>query len=101
MAFSSIETALSDRPFTVFNGHEHVYNFRQPHGQEYTRLATRSGEQFPDLGMSEDHVTLVTVSCEEIDIATLMRLGIRDRIGSVPLCGDDVCFAAVECATQE
>ncbi|WP_193139045.1 metallophosphoesterase [Meridianimarinicoccus sp. MJW13] len=101
VAFSSIEAALSDRSYTVFNGHEHVYDYRQRHGRDYIQLATTSGEQFPDLGMSEDHVTLVTVSGEEVDIATLMLSGIRDRTGSIPLGGHEVCFAAVECAAEQ
>jgi predicted MPP superfamily phosphohydrolase len=100
-AFSPIEAALSDRPYTVFNGHEHVYDYRQRHGRDYIQLATTSGEQFPDLGMSEDHVTLVTVSGDEVDIATLMLSGIRDRTGSIPLSGDEVCFAAADCAAEQ
>lgn len=51
--------------------------------------------------MSEDHVTFVTVSGDEVDIATLMLAGIRDRTGSIPLGGDEVCFAAVECAAEQ
>lgn len=68
-AFASIEAALSGRPYTVFNGHEHFYSYLQHHGQDYLQLATSSGEQFPGLGLSEDHVTIVTVSGEKVDIA--------------------------------
>ncbi|MDV7143847.1 metallophosphoesterase [Tropicimonas sp. TH_r6] len=100
-AFASIEAALSGRNYTVFNGHEHYYAYRQRHGQDHIQLATTSGEQFPDLGLSEDHVTFVTVSGEEVDIANLMLAGIRDRTGHIPLEGDDVCFATAECGENE
>ena len=95
--FAPIEAALSERPYTVFNGHEHVYVYRQRHGRDYIQLATTSGEQFPDKGMSEDHVTIVTVSGAEADIATLMLEGIRDRTGEIPLGGGDVCFSVKDC----
>lgn len=97
--FAPIEAALSEIPYTVFNGHEHVYVHRQRHGRDYIQLATTSGEQFPEKGMSEDHVTIVTVSGEDADIATLMLEGIRDRTGEVPLGGNDVCFAVARCGT--
>lgn len=100
-AFASIEQALSGRPYTVFNGHEHVYKHRLRHERDYIQLATTSGEQFPDLGMSEDHVTIVTVSGDEVDIATLMLDGVRDRTGQIPLGGDDMCFAAAKCGAED
>lgn len=95
--FAPIEAALSNMPYTVFNGHEHVYLYRQRHGRDYIQLATTRGEKFPDKGMSEDHVTIVTVSGAEVDIATLMLNGIRDRTGGIPLSGDDVCFSVKDC----
>ncbi len=99
--FAPIETALSEIPYMVFNGHEHVYIHRQRHGRDYIQLGTTSGEQFPDKGMSEDHVTIVTVSGNDVDIATLMLEGIRDRTGEIPLGGDEVCFSVARCGSDE
>ncbi len=44
-----------------------------------------------------DHVMLVTVDDEGIDIANLRMSGILDKTGHIPLEGDDVCFEMVAC----
>ena len=56
--------------------------------------------QFPDLGRSADHVTLVTVSDEGVDIANLLLSGILDKTGIVPLDGDGVCFETATCGEK-
>jgi hypothetical protein len=66
-------------------------------GRDYIRLATTGGVQFPDLGRSMDHVTLVTVDDQGVDIANLLMSGILDKTGHVPLGGDDVCFEQASC----
>ena len=95
--FAAIEQALSDRPYTLFNGHVHAYEHLERHGRDYIRLATTGGVQFPERGQSMDHVTLVTVSDEGVDIANLLMSGILDKTGHIPLGGDDVCFEAAKC----
>jgi len=95
--FAAIEAALSDRPYTVFHGHEHTYAHEERHGRDYIRLATTGGVQFPDRGLSADHVTLVTVDDDGVDIANLKLSGILDRTGKIPLDGDDLCFEAAVC----
>lgn len=95
--FHDIEAALADIPYTVFNGHEHFYKHQSRFGRDYIQLATTGGKQFPELGMSEDHVVLVTVAGTEVSIATLMLAGIRDRTGHIPLDGEGVCFAVGSC----
>ncbi len=83
--FHQIEAALQTKPYTVFNGHVHTYAYQQRYGRDYIQLAVTGGEQFPDLGMSEDHITLVKVSAEsDVSIATLMLDGIRDKTGAIP-----------------
>ena len=47
--------------------------------------------------MSADHVTLVTVSKDGVDIANLKLSGIFDKTGRIPLDGDSLCFELVEC----
>lgn len=96
--FLDIETALAERTYTVFSGHEHVYAHRERRGRDYIQLATTGGVQFPDRGLSADHVTLVTVDDNSVDIANVLLSGILDKTGRVPLQGDDVCFDAGDCS---
>ena len=95
--FAAIEQALSDRPYTVFNGHIHAYRHIERHGRDYIRLATTGGVWFPDRGPSMDHVMLVTVGDQGADIASLLMSGILDKTGHIPLDGDDVCFELEAC----
>lgn len=95
--FAAIEQALSGRPYTVFNGHVHAYDYLERRGRDYIRLATTGGVQFPDQGLSADHVVLVTVSDSGVDIANLLMGGILDKTGRVPLDGDSVCFEQADC----
>jgi len=95
--FAAVEQALAERPYTVFNGHIHAYEYINRLGRDYIRLATTGGEQFPGVPMSMDHVTLVTVDDEGVDIANLKMSGIFDKMGHVPLDGDNVCFEFLSC----
>jgi len=95
--FAVVEEALADRPYTVFNGHIHAYEHIERYGRDYIRLATTGGEHFPDVSMSIDHVTLVTVDDKRVDIANLRMSGIFDKTGHIPLDGDDVCFEKAVC----
>ena len=95
--FAAIEAALADRPYTVFSGHVQAYGHEERHGRDYIQLATTGGLQFPDLGRSADHVTLVTVDSDEVDIATILLEGILDRTGQIPAGGDTLCFEAARC----
>ena len=98
--FAAVEAALADRPYTVFHGHVHAYGYAERNGRDYIRLATTGGVQFPDRGRSMDHVTLVTVSDQGVDIANLLMAGILDKTGRIPLEGDDVCFEAALCGRK-
>jgi hypothetical protein len=95
--FGKIEAALADRPYTIFFGHRHVYSYEERHGRDYIGLATTGGEQLPEYGRSMDHVTLVTVGEDGVDIANLLMSGILDKTGHVPLDGDAVCFEQSVC----
>ena len=92
--FSTIEAALSGRPYTVFHGHEHSYLHEQRHGRDYIRLGTTGGVHLTGKAMSVDHVTLVTVSEEGSDIANIRMSGIFDKTGKIPLNGDEYCLEA-------
>jgi predicted phosphodiesterase len=95
--FATMESALQGRPYTVFYGHVHSYLHEQRHGRDYVRLATTGGVQNPAKDMAIDHVTLVTVSGDTIDIANLRMSGIFDRTGKIPAGGEDLCFEAAKC----
>lgn len=96
--FVTIEAALADRPYTVFHGHVHEYQYQQRHGRDYIRLATTGGVQSPGAENAFDHVTLVTVSGAGIDIANLRLDGILDKTGKIPAGGEALCFEAAACA---
>ena len=95
--FAAIESALADRPYTVFNGHIHAYKHIERHGRDYIRLATTGGVWFPERAPALDHVMLVTVDYQGADIANLRMSGIFDKTGHIPLDGDDVCFELANC----
>lgn len=95
--FPAIEAALADRPYTVFHGHFHTYAYQQRNGNDYIRLATTGGGQPPRGGRSMDHVTLVTVDDDGVDIANLLMEGILDKTGQIPLDGAELCFESARC----
>ncbi len=90
--FARIETALDDRPYTVFHGHVHSYLHQIRHGRDYIRLGTTGGVHIRGNDASVDHVTLVTVSGEGVDIANLRLSGIFDKTGKIPLGGGKICL---------
>ncbi len=51
--------------------------------------------------MAIDHVTLVTVSEDGVDIANLRMSGIFDKTGKIPLDGEELCFNIAECGIAE
>jgi UDP-2,3-diacylglucosamine pyrophosphatase LpxH len=95
--FTAIEDALLDRPYTVFHGHVHAYEYEERKGRDYIQLATTGGTFFPDRGLSADHVMLLTLSGDVLNIANLRLDGILDKTGHIPLDGDDVCFDGAVC----
>jgi len=95
--FTTIEAALANRPYTVFHGHVHDYRYLQRHGRDYIRLATTGGVQLEGAEKAFDHVTLVTVSDEGVDVANLRLDGILDKTGNIPAGGEALCFEAAAC----
>jgi len=95
--FSTVEDALSGQPYTVFYGHVHSYLHETRRGRDYIRLGTTGGVQNPAKDMAIDHVSLVTVSGEGVDIANLRLSGIFDKTGKIPLNGEALCFEAAVC----
>ncbi len=99
--FRSIEDALAARPYTVFHGHEHAYKHRQRNGRDYIQLATTGGVPLPDNGQVMDHVTLVSVGADEVEIVNLLLSGILDRTGQVPGDPEGICFEQTICTVAD
>ena len=97
---SRVESALAGRPYTVFYGHVHSYLHEVRHGNDYIRLGTTGGVQNPDKAMAIDHVSMVTVSADGVDIANLRLSGIFDKTGHIPLNGEELCFEAAVCGGE-
>jgi hypothetical protein len=95
--FVSVEASLTDRPYTVFYGHTHMYKYEQRLGRDYINLATTGGVFFGGAfstyeGPSFDHLMLVTVDSEGVSIANLRMAGILDKTGNIPLEGNELEF---------
>jgi predicted phosphodiesterase len=100
-AFRDIEDALADQPYTVFHGHVHSYQYQARNGRDYIRLATTGGVFMPAEGRSVDHIMLVTVDDNGVDIANLLLQGILDKTGQLPLDGDALCLDALDCPNDD
>ena len=82
--FKAIETALLDRPYTVFSGHLHSLARTVRNGREYFTLGTTGGGQNPEDPMALDHLTLVTMRVTGPSVAHLRLDGILGADGKVP-----------------
>lgn len=99
-AFADIETALKDRPYTVFTGHFHKVGLEERMGRDYIALATTGGALIPNSDASFDHVTVVTVSEKDPTIAHIRMDGIITKNGTLPADGDTLCFKSGGCETE-
>ncbi|PWL37996.1 hypothetical protein DKG77_06805 [Flagellimonas aquimarina] len=79
----SLEALMTNRPYTVINGHFHSFSHRKRKGRDYTILGTTGGGQHKGDSLSFDHVTLVRMSKEPI-ITHLKMEGILDETGNLP-----------------
>lgn len=84
-----LEALLTDRPYTVFNGHVHSYSHRKRQGRDYIMLGTTGGSQNPRDSMAFDEVTLVRMDNEPV-ITTLKMEGILDETGKVDVVYDSL-----------
>ncbi|EAR00351.1 metallophosphoesterase family protein [Maribacter sp. HTCC2170] len=78
-----LEGLLSERPYTVINGHFHSFSHRKRLGRDYTILGTTGGSQHKNDSLSFDHVTIVRMDKEPV-VTHLKMDGILDETGSVP-----------------
>lgn len=87
-----MEKLLEGRPYTVFAGHNHIYNVSVRHGQRYFVLATTGGCGFgpnhQPLGRDQgqfDHILWVTMTDEGPVVANVLLEGILDDSRCLPL----------------
>lgn len=82
-----LESLLTERPYTVINGHFHSFSHRKRNDRDYLILGTTGGSQNKENPMAFDHITLVRM--EKEPVITHLRLdGILDKTGQVPLVND-------------
>ncbi len=75
-----LESLLSDRPYTVFAGHKHIYDRTVRKGRQYYTLSTTGGAVW-DSEQEEcqlDHIVWVTMTDDGPMIANLLLDGILD-----------------------
>ena len=79
--FMAIEAALKGRPYTVFAGHAHTYEYQQLQGMDYIRLSTTGGAWLLDPPGNFDHIAWVTVTDEGPVVGNITLDGIFDKTG--------------------
>ncbi len=91
---SEIEDALSNRPYTIINGHLHAYSYESRNDNDYIMLGTTGGSQSDKNDMAFDHFTIVTMDKNGPSIANIRLDGLLDKTGSIPAGGDTLSFQA-------
>ena len=79
--FMEIESALAGRPYTVFAGHAHTYEYQERNGMDYIRLSTTGGAWVLDPPGNFDHVAWVTMTDKGPIVANVTLDGIFDKTG--------------------
>jgi hypothetical protein len=79
--FQEIETALKGRPYTVFAGHAHTYDYQQRNGMDYIRLSTTGGAWVLDPPGNFDQVAWITMTDQGPVIANVVLDGVFDKSG--------------------
>lgn len=99
--FSLLESALSDRKYTVFNGHTHTYHYTKRLGQDYIQLGTTGGAYAPaDDGDYMDHIMMVAMG-ESSDKPTYVNItlsGMRNKRGGMLANGERICSGKQTCS---
>ena len=86
--FMEIEAALAGRPYTVFAGHAHTYEYQQRAGMDYIRLSTTGAAWVLDPPGNFDHIAWVTMTEKGPVVANVTLDGIFDKSGErIPVRG--------------
>jgi hypothetical protein len=78
-----LEAVLSNRNYTVLNGHLHSFSHRIRNNMDYMILGTTGGSQALGDSLAFDHVTLVRMTQKPI-ITHLKMDGILNEMGEIP-----------------
>ena len=91
--FAKIESLLADRPYTMFAGHTHTYNYTRLNGRDYITMGmTGAGVQQTESVGNMDHVAWVTMTEEGPIISQILLNGVLDKRGAVPTLQDSLVF---------
>jgi predicted phosphodiesterase len=77
--FKKLVQTLGDRPYTVFSGHEHEYQYEKVDNRDYIVLGATGGVMKGQGPGHIDHITLVTMSDNGPEICNLKLDGILDK----------------------
>jgi hypothetical protein len=91
--FARIESLLADRPYTIFAGHTHTYNYTERKGRDYITMGMTGGLA-PALATpgNMDHVAWITMTEEGPVISNLLLNGILDKTGAVSALQDSLLY---------
>ena len=90
--FVKIESLLADRPYTMFAGHTHTYNYTRRNGRDYITMAM-TGAALPGNTIGHmDHVAWVSMTDNGPVISNLLLNGIVDKRGAVPTLQDFLVY---------
>ena len=83
--FAKIESLLANRPYTMFAGHTHTYNYTRRNDRDYITMGmTGAGVQPTESVGNMDHVAWVTMTEEGPIISQILLNGVLDKTGADP-----------------
>jgi protein-tyrosine phosphatase len=90
--FEKIESLLTDRPYTIFAGHTHTYEYNYRYDRHYIIMGMTGGGP-PSNGVGHmDHIAWVTMTEDGPVISNILQNGIMDKRGAVPAMKDYLLF---------
>jgi protein-tyrosine phosphatase len=90
--FEKIESLLADRPYTMFAGHTHTYNYTRRKGRDYITMAMTGAAEPGNTVRHMDHIAWVTMTDEGPVVGNLLLNGILDKRGAVPTLQDFLLY---------
>lgn len=82
--FEQLEALLADRPYSVFAGHTHTYNYTNRLGRDHITMGTTGSALPGDESRHMDHFAWVTLAEGEPRVVNIMMNGIVDKRGAGP-----------------
>ena len=83
--FAKIEAMMEDRPYTMFAGHTHTYDYTHRNGHDYITMGMMgAGVQQNESVGNMDHLAWVTMTDKGPIISQVLLNGVLDKRGAVP-----------------